>query len=612
MLPNVKSASRPVHSVDFAQEKDIVQPVLGFTAIRQNTTDTFDAAVSAQDCALAHFPDIKQASIQIGATQLFLWGRVKPQDGLYRMRDGGFLWVVGSPVGLANWKCIVTGLDRIHKLADYRPPWNGRYILFHITADGNHWTMWNDWIGSIPIYHYMAPEKTIASTLEPVVVAEAGINSDDFFMPGILSLLIHGNYISDWTLFKNMKVVRPDTVSIWRDQEYSSDILKTITPSEANWDKGWNDLREQMYELSKQAVGEVLQTHPVSILPLSGGLDSRLIAALGIDTQTELSAFTWGSRNSLDAIYAKSVANTLGIPWQFIGNNTNYLKKYTNTWVDLFGSAMHFHGMYQMPFLDSLDSKKASGPILSGFIGECLAGYDVQFQCRLHEKGELVYQANPDAYIHWSVNDVQKLLKFPTNEALETLRLEIKKEIDILDGPWFQRLRFLTLWGRQHYFTYFQSMLSDYWRGVATPFLNRDYAQFCLSLPRAALDGRRLQRDMFSYYLGSAARIPVSYYKKPLIFNGQFFLKRKLASMLPKSVLFGPLQEFNPSLMSLDGACVQNGGRETLWPLYEVWNDLQSWLDMELLENAVNKARERDVRALKKLQSVQAFAYRLM
>lgn len=613
MLSKIPSANRLLQSIDasfFTQEQETMQPALGFSAVRQNNDSEFNAVIAAQNRALSYFPHIKQASIQIGTTRLFIWGRGQPQEALYKMQDGSFLLIVGSPLGQMNWRSIVDELARVREIEDYRPQWNGRFILLQVAADGNQWIMWNDWMGSIPVYHHRSPEKTIASTLEPVVVSDVGLTSDDFFLPGVLSLLIHGNFIADWTLFKSLKVVRPDTVAIWKDQQYFTNPMKTVVPSDENCGPGWHEMRQQMYELSRQAIKESLNTHPTWVLPLSGGFDSRLIAAIGIDTEAQLSSFTWGAKKSLDPIYAKAVARDLNIPWQLVKINSNYLRQYTRLWADLFGSSMHFHGMYQMPFLDSLDAQNANGPILSGFIGESLAGYDVKFQCELHNKQEPIYQAHPDDYIIWSIDEIQNVVNFPLQEELEILRNQIQSEIDYLEGPWFQRLRFLTLWGRQHYFTYFQSMLSDYWRGVATPFLNRDYAQFCLSLPRAALDERRLQQDMFSYYLGAAARIPVTYYRKPLMHNGRFYLKRKLASLLPKVLHVGSLQEFNPSSISLDGSCVQRGGEEVLWPVYERWNDLQNWFDLELLEKLSIKASTGDMMSVKKMQAIQTIAYR--
>ena len=589
-----------------------MQAAIGFTVFRQNDDERFEAAISAQNRALAHFTDLDQISIHIGNTRLFIWGRKDLNETLYNMADGSILLRVGSPIGVSNWDSIAKSLTQPSKLGEYHPPWDGRYVLLKISPDGRQWVTWNDWLGSIPVFHFGTPESTIASTLEPVVVAGAGFNSDDIFLPGVLSLLINGNYFNDWTLFKYMKVVRPDTVSIWEDQGFSFDMLETVSPSDANWDKGWNELREQMYELSTQSITEVLRSHSSWVLPLSGGLDSRLIAAVGTNLDIDLSAFTWGSRNSKDAIYAQSLAKELGIPWKFVDIGSNYLKNYTNVWIDLFGSAMHFHGMYQMPFLESLDSQHVSGPVISGYIGESLAGYAVQFQCELHSGEDRVYQLHPDGYSHWSVEEVRTLLKIPTDEAFEELGTEIRTQTNILDGPWFQRLRFLTLWGRQHYFTYFQSMLSDYWRGVATPFLNRDYANFCLSLPRAALDERRLQRDMFAKYLEEVARIPVGYYKTPMIYSGSFFLKKRFASILPNSLLRGPLKEFNPSAPSLDGLCVQNGGIEVLWPLLDAWDKLDEWLDMDVLEKVVTEATSGDVLAVRKLQSVQTLAFRLM
>ena len=67
---------------------------------------------------------------------------------------------------------------------DFELPWEGRVILLRISSGGKRWTMWNDWLGSIPVFYAEIESGRIASTLEPVTVAAADYTPDNFFMPG--------------------------------------------------------------------------------------------------------------------------------------------------------------------------------------------------------------------------------------------------------------------------------------------------------------------------------------------------------------------------------------------------------------------------------------------
>lgn len=582
--------------------------IVGFTAVSGLSEDGIIASNAAQHRALAYFSHLEQISFKMGETRLDLWGHKTLSKRVQSLPDGSLLALIGSPHGEVLWPEVTESLAQTRRPDDFALPWDGRVILLKISADGQRWTMWNDWIGSIPVFHSQIGQGRIASTLEPVVVAGARVSADDIFTPGLLSLLIHGHFLSDWTLFQGIKVVPPDCVAEWDDRGFDWKQLWTVKTSEDRWDTSWDDLVDEMYELSRQAIAEVLKTHSSWALPLSSGLDSRLIAAVGADVGAEMYAYAWGAPETTDVVYSRQIAKALDLPWKRIELGTDYLVKYTREWADWFGSAIHFHGMYQMSFLDALEREPA-GPVLSGFLGDKLSGSnliqpDPAGRCQLYN----------DWNTAWSVNEIRALMQVPVDDALEEITAAIQKQIDALPGNQFRKQSFLELWSRQRFFTGFQSTLCDYWRGGATPFLNRAYARFCMSLPRAALDHRRLLGDVYRRYYGLLATIPGTYANEPFIPTGRYLLKRRLARILPTSLQLGPLLGFNDAPLRMDVDCVQATGRASLWPLYEVRDRLAEWLDVSQLDaayQAVMSSRD-DIRPLRKLQSVQTLAYRLL
>ncbi len=294
-----------------------------------------------------------------------------------------------------------------------------------------------------------------------------------------------------------------------------------------------------MHALVFKAIADALNAQRTWILPLSSGLDSRLIAAVGAKLGVEMRAFTWGHRKSEDTVYARRIAHALGVPWKWVDIGNDYLAKYGAVWSDLFGSAMHFHGMYQMAFLDVV-TREAQGAVISGFLGEVLAGYELEFQFPSRSPSQRAYQMVTDDWLLWPVNEARSLFHVSMDEPFEEMAAAIDTERNRAGGPWFERLRFLTLWGRQRHFTYFQTLLDDYWQGVATPYLNRAYAQFCHSLPRMALSNRLLHAEMLRRHYGLLATIPGSYGPDPFILTGRYLLKRRIASALPRCFVSGP------------------------------------------------------------------------
>ena len=83
-------------------------------------------------------------------------------------------------------------------------------------------------------------------------------------------------------------------------------------------------------------------------------------------------AYSYGPASSVDVIWGRQVAKALRLPWKRVDLGADYLAKYTRVWADWFGSSLHFHGMYQMPFLKVV--RKENMPIITGYIGDALAG----------------------------------------------------------------------------------------------------------------------------------------------------------------------------------------------------------------------------------------------
>ena len=170
------------------------------------------------------------------------WGRGELDRCCHILPDSSILVLIGSPIGDFTWKTVSELISKATPADPFIVPWEGRVILFRIDPAGGTWTMWNDWLGSIPVFHANRGRGRIASTLEPVTVAAAGFTPDEFFLPGLVSLLINGHFLSDWTLYKEMKGVPPDSVTEWSESGFRTKQLFTVQPSQSRWEAGWNDL----------------------------------------------------------------------------------------------------------------------------------------------------------------------------------------------------------------------------------------------------------------------------------------------------------------------------------------------------------------------------------
>ncbi len=580
--------------------------LVGFTLSTGLSEHDLQASDIALKRAVSYFKHLEHRTIHIGESRLELWGHNDLSARFHILSDGSLMALIGSPQGEIHWHTLQDTLLNPALANKFEFPWDGRAILLWVSADGKRWIMWNDWLGSLPVYHAEVGSGRLASTLEPVTVAGAGYSPDDFFLPGLVSLLINGHFISDWTLYKNMKTVPPDSMAVWSENSFLAKPLRTVQPSQNRWETSWDELVDEMYELSRAAIGEALKSRSSWILPLSSGLDSRLIAAVGADLGVELHAYAWGEPKSTDVVFSREIAQELGIPWKRIDLPGDFLTQYTPRWADMFGSCMHFHGMYQMAFLDAIRSSPGDA-IISGFLGDVLSGSSLmQF-----DQGSVVYKK--EWYKHWTTKETRALLKFSIDNELHEIADAVKNQIESVQGSQFLKSLIFELWTRQRFFTSFQSTLCDYWRGVATPFLNRKYARFCMSLPRVALEHRRLLGDVFRRHYGRLAVIPGTYADEPFIRTGRYLVKQRIARRLPFALHLGPFAGFEEVPLRMDIASLQHTGKAALWPLFDNLDKLSAWLNVDQLEVAYQAimSSTKDIRPLRKLQSIQTLAYRL-
>ena len=244
---------------NFSQRKNNKsKSLLGFCSIMGGSTEELQNIQKAINRVLKHFDDINQLTLTLGQTTITIWGRDKLTDCFQLLPNGNILFVIGSPVGNYSWQDLREIFDDKDTNGGIEIPCEGRAIFLQINPLSDTWTIWNDWIGSIPVFHANTNQGRIASTLEPTIVEVCGFNSDDIHPLGFLALLIWGHYFSDWTLFKDMKVIPPDGKATWDHFGFRFNQSFTVKPSEERWQAGWDDLIDEMHYISKSAISKSL------------------------------------------------------------------------------------------------------------------------------------------------------------------------------------------------------------------------------------------------------------------------------------------------------------------------------------------------------------------
>lgn len=234
------------------------------------------------------------------------------------------------------------------------------------------------------------------------------------------------------------------------------------------------------------------QAEGTTILPLSGGLDSRLMLQL-LPDKPRVKAFTYSvgaqQEANWEVVNAKYIAEKMGIRWEqvFLGSFFNLIED----WYKDFGVSTHLHGMYQMEFYQNIrQHHQKDTHLLSGMVGDIWAG-NIMESIIKHPKELLKL-----GYIHnWNADIAQLTHKPKINQT--NIEFFEKKE-KYLAHPLFSVIETVRL----------KSMLLKYLLRVPekmsfmpyAPFIDQEIVLAMLSLPTSERLNRKWQRDYLDKY----------------------------------------------------------------------------------------------------------------
>jgi len=226
-----------------------------------------------------------------------------------------------------------------------------------------------DWLGFDRVF-YNTKNNRVSNNIRDVI----DYNNVEFDAEGLNNYLDFGYSVFGLTPIKNVFYLRANetlnfdtggNVFVKKNCDPCLDWLSLVTPEE----EAWASLNGSIRDWANNNNGSKV------LIPLSGGLDSRLLNYFYPYKENIISC-TYGiskkQKESFEAVYAKEVATRLGINWKQIelGNFHSFM----NEWDDLYGPLTHAHGMYQWEFFSLIYRQFGAMPMLSGIVGDAWAG----------------------------------------------------------------------------------------------------------------------------------------------------------------------------------------------------------------------------------------------
>lgn len=222
----------------------------------------------------------------------------------------------------------------------------------------------NNWCGLSPYFYNKENPNEVSkklSTKEVVAYDEIGLN-----------LYLNAGYcLFGRTPYQGYSFLRAnETLNEGKVTNRNVDYLTNLVKSDSvSVETTIQSIANRIHEIEKLSSEKI-------IIPLSGGMDSRLLLSL-IEDKSRIEAFTygqsWTQSKSNEVTKARALSKKMNFKWQHIE-----IRDYSNLmplWIEKWGAASHAHGMYQMQFYAKIASLVPSNSVvLSGIIGDLLAG----------------------------------------------------------------------------------------------------------------------------------------------------------------------------------------------------------------------------------------------
>lgn len=342
----------------------------------------------------------------------------------------------------------------------------------------------SDWLGSKPYFYNTRTGEHGFSSYDLV----RNLRNFSFHPEGLFNYLDFGYCVFGLTPIEGIRFLPPSAKLSQNEQkEFLVEKLKDPALSYL----GYSISEDEIFNLVKERVNQWERSLPCDaeiILPLSGGLDSRLLL-WSIENKDRIRAYTYGvytgQNESKEVVFAKALANKYKVRWKQI--KLGYFNNHIKCWIDAFGFSSHAHGMYQMEFYENI-SREVSGEavILSGIVGDLWAGsispMDVS---RPEHLGKLSYSHG------LRLNPRGILTKFNLSEK----GIFFEEHCELLKEPWFQVVCLVRM--KMMLLSYLLKVPELYGFKAWSPFLDIDIAMAMLNLNPARRRNRVWQKEFF-------------------------------------------------------------------------------------------------------------------
>lgn len=303
---------------------------------------------------------------------------------------------------------------------------DGDYVIVFFNKKRNVINIVNDSLARLPIYCYNTNENLVVSREIRFIVNQLGTKKFDEM--AIAQYLLFGYPLGKRTLLKNVYRLQPSTITEI-DIERSEISIKHL--HDFNFEdkkyssRSLEDISDNLVSLFCEACGNRGKSARRNVVSLSGGLDSRSVAAGLYKSNISFLGATYLDANKtalLDAKLAEQIADILKADWKLFKLSPPKGKDFLK--LLRIKSGLNYLGMsFILPFFDSI--KETYGHQITYFTGDVGSVLrDLRPSRKINDIDELVKYILLNKQIY-SPDDVSAMTRIPKKEIISELKKHI-------------------------------------------------------------------------------------------------------------------------------------------------------------------------------------------
>lgn len=342
----------------------------------------------------------------------------------------------------------------------------------------------------------------------------------------LVELLLLGCTLEDHTLFRQVRCLSPGSLLTCDAQGARGEPQARLTWSDQRWGRTTTELIEEMAAGLDRAVRVRLAGAGRTLLPLSGGLDSRALAGFCRRHCRELETLTYGLRKHTDVKVARQIARAFGLPHRVREQGADYLLRFGRLHSSITEGCAEPLTANILPVLPA--ARGDYNHIVIGFSGGSYHGHNLTHMMeysRQHGTGPV------DSLVgfytrRWRPAELAACLAPPLRGLARLPGERIRAYFEAVEGPAHVQC-FITdaVFRLRHFISCQLNLLEDCAR-IEAPYTDRAYLDFVLSLPPVALEHKYAFKKMIATTFPEVAHLMDTNTGQPLVLSAKALRSR--------------------------------------------------------------------------------------